>query len=994
MKDDKILTEARDRFDKASEAERENRRLAEEDFQFAGGDQWPDAIKAARKATDRPCLTFNRLPQFIAQVMGDARQNKPAIKVSPVDSGADIETAEIFEGLIRNIESQSRAEAAYITALDHSVTGGFGNWRVITEYSSDDSFEQDIRIRRITDPFAVFWDPGAREYDKSDAEYCFVSEWMTKDTFKAKYPKASVSDWEGDLGRVRASQAWVQGDRVRLVEYWVKKPVTRWIGRMPDGSTVELKNNNPELLVDGQLITLDKMREVKSHKVCRYVLSGHEVVEEEKEFPSRYIPIVPVFGPEEWVNGTTRVRSLIRYAKDPQRMYNFWQPLALDTPLPTPDGWTTMGSVKVGDSLYDEAGKPCKVIGKSPVHINRECYRVSFGDGSSIVADAGHPWVVSERSKRTAKGFTWSQKKIQTKDLVPGNHFIAATKPLDGGGSLPIHPYVLGLWLGDGHSSGGRISVGDKDAADTMRNIEECGYRVSRGAGKNASIGVYGLLVQLRSAGLLNNKHVPCEYLRASESDRLSLIQGLMDSDGSISGSNGSCYFNNTNKVIAGGFAELLRTFGIRAKCVSIDGRKAVINGFATQGVEFQQFNFTTRLPVFRLERKLCKIGRRAHEPRRTDQHAIVAVEPVASVPVQCVAIDAPSHLFLAGESMIPTHNTAIAEKIALAPKSPWLVTTGMVDGLEPFWNAANRENRAYLPYNPDVNSPGNYPRRQEPASVNSAEIQQSAQAVDDLKATMGMYDASLGASGNETSGRAIIARQREGDNSSYAWIDNLARSIQHTGRILIDMIPRIYDTERIVRVLGADDTADLIPINQWDEAEGRFVHDLSVGKYDVEISVGPSYATKRMEAADSLLQFVQAVPMAGQVAADLIAKAMDWPGADEIAERLKKMLPPGIAEEEEEGSPEAMVAQLQQQLQELSQQNEMMQAALQGVDEAENARKDAETQAKVMTAQSKAESTELDNQKKWLELMQGTDMDAVIQQKVEATLQQLMASQ
>lgn len=241
-----------------------------------------------------------------------------------------------------------------------------------------------------------------------------------------------------------------------------------------------------------------------------------------------------------------------------------------------------------------------------------------------------------------------------------------------------------------------------------------------------------------------------------------------------------------------------------------------------------------------------------------------------------------------------------IAEKIALAPKSPWLVTPAMIAGLEQWWNRANLDNAPYLPYNPDPT--GNRPARQEPAYVNAAEIQQSAQAVDDLKATMGMYDASIGAQGNETSGRAIIARQREGDNATFAWIDNLARAIQHTGRILVDIIPKIYDTQRVVRVLGEDGSQDMVQINTV--IGDTIVNDLSVGKYDVEVTTGPSYRTRRVESAESWLALSQAMPQVGQVASDVVVRNLDLPGSDEVADRLKKALPPGMTGEEEEQAP------------------------------------------------------------------------------------------
>jgi predicted NBD/HSP70 family sugar kinase len=179
----------------------------------------------------------------------------------------------------------------------------------------------------------------------------------------------------------------------------------------------------------------------------------------------------------------------------------------------------------------------------------------------------------------------------------------------------------------------------------------------------------------------------------------------------------------------------------------------------------------------------------------------------------------------------------------------------------------------------------------------------------------MGIFDASLGAQGNETSGRAILARQQEGDTATFAWIDNLARSIQHAGKILVDMIPRVYDTERVVRILGEDEADKMVPINTTDPQTGQLINDITVGKYDVAITVGASYQTKRLETADSMMQFVQAFPQAAEVAGDLIAKNMDWPGADEMGERLKKTLPPGLVDDEDmpEEQKQAMAAQAQE---------------------------------------------------------------------------------
>jgi len=596
---DNVHSEALERFDRVQEYERENRELAEEDFRFVAGDgQWSETVKEERENAGRPCLTQNRLPVYIAQVMGDARQNKPAIKIRPVDEGSDIETAEIMEGIIRHIEADSDADVSYLTALQHACEGGFGHWRVLTDYCDEYSFDQDIKVERIPNPFSVYWDNNSTHVCRADAEWCFVTEWLTTEAYDREYPEdeGEVRDWEQD-STISRYGTWLDGQhRVRISEYWRKVNETVTISQIPDGQVLEGK-------IEGAVQT----RESVKVKVERYVLSGDKVLQGPEEWPGKHIPIVSVYGPEEFIENRVRYRSLIRHAKDAQRMYNYWQ--------------------------------------------------------------------------------------------------------------------------------------------------------------------------------------------------------------------------------------------------------------------------------------------------------------------------------------------SSITEKIALAPKAPFIGTVEQFKGLEHIWNKANDLNVPFLPYNPDPNAPSAVPQRQSPAAINAAEIQQSNQSIDDIKATIGIFDASLGARGNETSGRAILARQREGDTATFAWIDNLARAIEHTGRILVDLVPKIYDTQRVIRIVGEDESETPIMVNEvnitnaW-TGEYEVLNDLSVGKYDVRVSVGPSYATKRVEAAESMMSFIQAFPAAAPVAGDLVAKAMDWPGAEDIAKRLKTMLPPEIADEElsdeekQQREQQMQVAQAEQQ-EEKEKQDAMFQAEL-----------------------------------------------------------------
>lgn len=561
-----LLRLARARFDRAMDAERENREQELDDLKFRAGEQWEDAAAHERREANRPCLTINRMGQYVRQVTGDIRLNKPAIKVRPVDDRADPAVAEILTGLIRHIEAASDAQAAYSTAAEASATCGEGHFRIVTDYADDDAFDQDIRIRRITNPFSVFWDPAATELTKEDAGWCFVMDEMGVEEFKAAYPDANTSGWDSaeltdDL------RSWMTGETVRVAEYWLKEPVTRTLWLLPDGSVVA-----PEEMSDEARATVaplvQRERKAQSHRVVQYILTGDQVLSGPHEWPGRHIPIVTVLGEEIHVANRTVRHGIVRWAKDPQRLLNY-----------------------------------------------------------------------------------------------------------------------------------------------------------------------------LRSASL---------------------------------------------------------------------------------------------------------------------------------------------------------------EMIGLAPKAPWLVTKDQIKGHEARWQVANYENLPYLLYNVDQKSPAPVPQRVDPPPIQGALLQEAALASDDMKAVTGIYDAALGARSNETSGRAIMARQREGDVGTFVYVDNLSRAIGYAGRILVDLIPRIFDTQRMVRILGEDGAEELMQVNVT-LPDGSVLNDLTRGKYDVVVQTGPSYSTKRQEAADSILQFVQAVPQAGGVIGDLLAKNMDWPGAEKIAERLKKLLPPGL---DEEGAP------------------------------------------------------------------------------------------
>jgi hypothetical protein len=231
---------------------------------------------------------------------------------------------------------------------------------------------------------------------------------------------------------------------------------------------------------------------------------------------------------------------------------------------------------------------------------------------------------------------------------------------------------------------------------------------------------------------------------------------------------------------------------------------------------------------------------------------------------------------------------TTSTELVALAPKAPFIGRKGAFDTDQAKWTTANSQTHAFIEY--DGPEP---PQRQPFAGVPAGALQEALNAADDLKSIMGLHDASLGARSNETSGKAILARQREGDVSTFHYIDNLSRAIRHAGRILIDLIPKVYSTQRMVRILGPDGVPALAAVNgaavNGAEGGGGRVFDLGAGRYDLTVRAGPSFASRREEAASQMIELIRAFPPAAPLIGDLLAKNLDWPGADEVARRLAR---------------------------------------------------------------------------------------------------------
>lgn len=588
--DHEILEQIKSHFKADEDAWRDVRKDALDDWKFRAGDQWPEQIKKERDSDDRPCLVINKMPQYINQITNEQRQNRPAIKISPVDSFADVETARVFQGIIKHIENSSNASVAYDNATDGAATGGLGYIRVTTDYCDELSFDQEIQIKQVYDWASVYFDSASKEPDGSDANHAFVHQEMSKDEFKREYPDAKMSTM-ADWTSIGDSDGWISDNSCRVAEYFYKKHKKVKIYQVQDMSGQVFTFKKDELPKDKSTYKIINEREALTSEIHWVKTNGYEILDK-TIWPGKWIPIIPVYGKSLMVDGKRILESVIRHAKDSQRMYN---------------------------------------------------------------------------------------------------------------------------------------------------------------------------------------------------------------------------YFTSTE-----------------------------------------------------------------------------------------------------------------SETVALAPKAPFIVAEGQVPKeFENIWKSANRKNIAFLPYKP-ISAAGQLvgaPQRNAYEAPIQAITAARLQSNDDIKATTGIYDASLGNKSNEQSGVAIARRNAQAQTSNFHFIDNLNRSIRHVGKILVDLIPKIYDTERALRIIGEDGTEEVVTVNTI--FDGKPKYDLGAGKYDVIVETGPSYATKRQEAAAMMIEMTKAFPGFAQIAGDLVVGNMDWPGAKEMQARIRKSLPPGLVEEKEGAEipdeVKAKIGQMEQMIQQLS---------------------------------------------------------------------------
>ncbi len=592
-----IVKTALKRFLEASDAESEIRAEAMVDIEMWAGKQWPSDIETARKNEGRPCHTINRLSDLVAKVVNEQAQEQAGIDIIPEGDGATVEVAEVYQGIVRNIENQSDAQDVYQDSYEIATVSGESYWRVTTEYADDDSFNQVARIRAIPNRFSVYLDPHHKRKDGSDSRFAFIVEDISHDEYKERYPDAELASLVKMSTSGDAASGWVTKNTIRIAEYWRIETERKTI-QSDDGGEVRSR------VVLIPHVKCDKINAVESL--------------ESYDWPGSTIPIVKLTVKQVEYDGRKKTWGLVRHARDPQRQYN---------------------------------------------------------------------------------------------------------------------------------------------------------------------------------------------YQRSAET-----------------------------------------------------------------------------------------------------------------------------------------------ETIALAPKAPFIIAEGQVEGHEGKWQTANVRNWPYLEYKAtSVNGqmvPAPERNQAEPPIQAIAIATQQADA--DIKSVTGLFEPSLGMQGPEQSARAIVARQNQGGLSTLTYSKALARAKKRTGQILLEIIPKIYDAPRIEHILHPDGTGlhvgvfnsqisgighdEALSQLQQEQQAIQKVYDIGTGKYSVSVSVGQSYQSKRQEAATGMMTLINSYPQIIPIAGDILARNLDWPGSQELAKRLQKMLPPQL---QDSSDPAAAVNQMQQQLQQSAMLIQVLQQKLEAANDA-----------------------------------------------------------
>ena len=406
--------------------------------------------------------------------------------------------------------------------------------------------------------------------------------------------------------------------------------------------------------------------------------------------------------------------------------------LDLQTPIPTPFGFVNMGNIQVNDTVYSIDGTPTKVSFVSDIMYGNDCYEVVFDDGSKITADGEHLWTVldARNRKQFQRGAEYQYSTLTTKEIKNTifygkrndiNYSVDLSMPIRGFGdilgipkeNLPINPYVLGYWLGDGTSASSQVTIGDEDVEEAISILVGCGFdvrklktkymyrveyagvgNVTNDLGVGGFVSTGGFYSKLKSLNLIKNKHIPVSYLRASYESRLSILQGLMDTDGSIDKKRGKAEFCTSSYILAQDFLELCSTLSIKVSMR--EGKVKLQDKVFTR----YRFSFTPHLPIFRFHRKLMWVKPLGKQSVRGFRRYILEVNKVKSVPVRCIQVEHPTHLYLVGNTFIPTHNTAAATQKVLLKIREGKSGAVMNPDFENFRTSTWPELQKWIPWN------------------------------------------------------------------------------------------------------------------------------------------------------------------------------------------------------------------------------------------------------------------------------------------------------
>lgn len=321
---DPIIDEAIDFLKLCNDADTMNRQEGLEDLKFVNGDQWPVELQNSRNLESRPVLTINKLDGYCRQVTNQQRQQRPRIKVHATNNEADVKTAQVIEGMCRHIEVNSNADNAYDIAFDHAVRMGWGYWRVTTNYVKEDSFDQEIYIDSIPNPFTVYFDPNSERVDGSDAERCLITTMMSKEKFRKLYPDNDDGTSFTQRGTGDSQSEWITKEDIRLAEYFYVHRESATLYQLSNGTSTFADGKDFKARLEAAGIQIVGERKSYKRTIKWKKLTAVEVIEE-RDWPGQYIPVVPVYGRHVVIGDKRHKFGMVRHAKDAQRMYNFWQ---------------------------------------------------------------------------------------------------------------------------------------------------------------------------------------------------------------------------------------------------------------------------------------------------------------------------------------------------------------------------------------------------------------------------------------------------------------------------------------------------------------------------------------------------------------------------------------------------------------------------------------------------------------------------------------------